>query len=124
MVKGDYLIATVKDGFLRTDDGRSIVTLNRNLYDDVTSKLKEGDVVKIENYWDRWTINATNEEILKGRCITFTVEDNEALKGDKTSPLKGNETLPLETDETETTLNYTNNEEGVVIADDGDSKSN
>lgn len=115
MVKGDYLIATVKDGFLRTDDGKSIVTLNRNLYDDVTSKLKEGDVVKIENYWDRWTINATNEEILKGRCITFTVEDNESLKGSKT--------LPLET-ENETTLNYTNNEEGVVIADDGDSESN
>lgn len=114
MIKDDYLIATVKDGFLRTDDGKSIVTLNRNLYKDVTSKLKEGDVVKIENYWDHWTINATNEEVLKGRCIVFTVEDNEALKGDTVSTLET---------ENETTLNYTNNEEGVVDANDRVSES-
>jgi len=105
MIKDDYLIATVKDGFLRTDDGKCVVTLDRNLYKDVTSKLKEGDVVKIENYWDHWSINATNEEILKGRCITFTVENNiEEVK--------------------EETSNYNNDEGDVSDANNGDSESN
>lgn len=109
------MIVTKTGGHLLDERGYEVTPLSYAKYKDEINNFPEGSKITINSYWDSWDIDTHQTTILKGNCITFTVEDNEALKGDTTSP--------LETDETETTLNYNSNEEGVVIADDGDSES-
>jgi len=107
---------TKTGGHLLDDRGYDVTPLSFAKYKDQINSFPEGSKITINNYWDSWDIDTHQATVLKGNCLTFTVEDNDALKGDKTSP--------LETVEPETTLNYTNNEEGVVIGNDGDSESN
>lgn len=110
------MLVTKIGGHLIDERGYEVTPLSYNKYKDEINNFPEGSKIIIDQYWDNWDIDTHQTTILKGNCLTFTVEDNDSLKGD--------ETLPLETVETETTSNYTNNEEGVVIADDGDSESN
>ena len=106
---------TKTGGHLIDERGYDVTPLSFTKYKEQINSFPEGSKITINNYWDSWDIDTHQTTVLKGNCLTFTVEDNESLKGSKT--------LPLET-ENETTLNYNNNEEGVVIADDGDSESN
>ena len=95
------MLVTKTGGHLIDERGYEVTPLSYTKYKDEINNFPEGSKITIDQYWDRWDIDTHQTTILKGNCITFSVEKVK-----------------------EETSNYNNDEGDVSDANNGDSESN